>query len=71
VGVKLVSKETSKMHRALGGAPTSRVHWRSLGRSLLANAMRVRRSCGLRRVGAAQATASSPAHYYKQKNKFF
>ncbi|HHT9138309.1 MAG TPA: hypothetical protein ACFYEK_13840, partial [Candidatus Wunengus sp. YC60] len=28
-----------KMHRALGGAPVSRVHWRSL----LANTLRVRR----------------------------
>ena len=36
-GVKLVSNETAIMHRALGGAPVSRVQWRSLGRSLLAN----------------------------------
>jgi len=59
------------MHRALGGAPTLSVQWRSLGRSLLANAVRVRRSCGLRRVGAAQATASSPDMLLQAKNKIF
>ena len=59
------------MHRALGGAPVSREHWRSLGRSLRANAKRVRRSCGLRRVGAAQATASSPDTLLQAKTKFF
>ena len=59
-----------KMHRALGGAPTFSVQWRSLGRSLLANAMRGRRSCGLRRVGAAQATASSPDTLLQEKNNF-
>ena len=39
------------MHRALGGAPVSCVHWRSLGRSLRGNARRVRlclRLCGCR-----------------------
>jgi len=35
------------MPRALGGAPILSVHWRSLGRSLLANAMRVRRGSPL------------------------
>jgi hypothetical protein len=35
------------MHRALGGAPTLSGQWRSLGRSLLANAMRVRRGSPL------------------------
>jgi len=55
------------MPRALGGAPTLSGQWRSLGRSLRGNAMRVRRSCGLRRVGAAQATASEPTLYSKKK----
>jgi len=32
--------------------------------------VRVRRSCGLRRVGAAQATASEPTLYYKKKTNF-
>jgi len=31
----------------------------------------VNSSCGLRRVGTAQATASSPARYYQQRTKFF
>jgi len=44
--------------------------WRSLGRSLRGNAMRVRRSCGLRRVRAAQATASSPDTLLQEKNNF-
>jgi len=38
---------------------------------LLANAMRVRRSCCCSRVGAAAAAASSPASYYNQKTKVF
>jgi len=37
------------MHRALGGAPVARVQRRSLGRSLRANAMRVRRGSPLYR----------------------
>ncbi len=59
------------MPRALGGAPALSVQWRSLGRSLLGNAVRVRRSCGLRRVGAAQATASSPDMLLQSKNSIF
>jgi len=59
------------MHRALGGASTSRGQWRSLGRSLLANAMRVRRSWCCGRVGAAATPASSPDTFLQAKNKIF
>ena len=59
------------MHRALGGALTSRVHWRSLGRSLLANAMRVRRSWCCSRVGAAQAASVLTGTLLQIKNKIF
>jgi len=70
------------MPRALGGAPVSRVlpvaplgsgaplaaAWAGC---LPAFAMCVRRNCGLRRVGAAQATASSPDTLLQTKNKIF
>jgi len=77
-GVKLVSKETSLMPRALGGAPTlpglplplawARGLWTA--RFLLV-IVRVRRSYGLRGVGTAQTTASSPDTFLQAKNKIF
>ena len=72
------------MHRALGGAPTSRVHrapslglgvtWRSLGRSLRANAMRVRRGLASGKAklkNSVPAAASSLQPELHLKNKIF
>jgi len=59
------------MHRALGGAPTLSVQWRSLGRSLLANAMRVRRSWCCSRVGGGCNTSVLIGTLLPAKNKFF
>jgi len=53
-----------KMHRALGGAPVSPVQWRSLGRSLLANAVRVRRGSPLQQEKNSHSRRASSLQFY-------
>ena len=60
------------MHRALGGAPTFSVQWRSLGRSLRGNAVRVRRvrrSTTIKKSTVAACVLASLSLHLK--NKFF
>jgi hypothetical protein len=52
------------MLRALGGAPTLSGQWRSLGRSLLANAVRVRRGSPLQQEKNSHSRRASSLQFY-------
>jgi len=62
-----------KMHRALGGAPALSGQWRSLGRSLRGNAMRVRRGSPLYNNKKINGRGVRPrfSQFLHLKNKFF